>query len=164
MTTRERILIVAMAGAAVWGAATLGAGYFEKNRASVKTAMRQAEIRGFAEQQRAQMGPLRLSAQERLVLNEAMAVWAPSPFIDREALATAVEEPVQQFFYTGFVQIGTEQFAILNGREYRISEPVAQTDFRVETIRPDQVELVSGSGGRRITVALQTSKEKRESK
>ncbi len=164
MTTRERVLIAAMAGAAVWGAATLGAGYCQKNRAAQRSTLLQAEIRTFADQQRARMVPLRLSERERMVLNEAIAAWAKSPFIDREALATAVEEPVQQFFYTGFVQIGSQQFAILNGREYRVSEPVAQTDFRVESIHPDHVELVSGSGGRRITVALQTAKETRESK
>ena len=164
MTTRERVLIVAMAGAAAWGAATLGAGYYQKNRASAKTALLQNEIRNFADRQRAQMVPLQLTARERMVLDEAVAAWAPSPFIDREALATAVEEPVQQFFYTGFIQIGKQQFAILNGREYRVSEPVAQTDFRVESIRPEQVELVSGSGGRRLTIALETSKEKRKSK
>ena len=84
--------------------------------------------------------------------------------IDREAVATAVEEPVQQFFYTGYVQVGAQQFAILNGREYRVSEPVAQTDFRVESIRPEQVVLVSSTGGRRLTIALETSKEKRKSK
>ena len=164
MTTRERVLIVAMAGAAVWGAATLGAGYYQKNRASVKTALLRDEIRVFAEQHRALAAPLRLSGPERRVLNEAIAAWAESPFIDREAAATAVAEPVQQFFYTGYVQIGAQQFAILNGREYRVSEPVAQTDFRVESIRPEQVELVSSSGGRRLTIALETSKEKRKSK
>ena len=99
MTTRERVLIEAMAGAAVWGAATLGAGYYQKNRASVKTALLRDEIRVFAEQHRALAAPLRLSGPERRVLNEAIAAWAESPFIDREAAATAVEEPVQQFFY-----------------------------------------------------------------
>ncbi|MGD9612832.1 MAG: hypothetical protein AB7V22_07995, partial [Kiritimatiellia bacterium] len=92
MTTRERVLIVAMAGAAIWGAATLGADYCQRNRGSVKSALLQAEIRNFADQQRAQMIPLRLSERERLVLNEAVAAWAQSPFIDREALASAVEE------------------------------------------------------------------------
>ena len=164
MTTRERVLIVAMAGAAAGGAATLGAGYYQKNRASVKTALLQNEIRDFAARQRAQMVPLRLTARERMALDEAVADWAQSPFIDREALATAVEEPVQQFFYTGFIQLGDQQFAILNGREYRVAEPVAQTDFRVESIEPDKVLLVSLSGGRRVTVALKTSKGKRESK
>ena len=164
MTTRERVLIVAMAGAAVWGAATLGAGYYQKHRASAKSVLLQAEIRRFAEAQRAQMAPLRLNERERQVLDEAVAAWAPSPFFDRQALATAVEEPVHRFFYTGYVLIGPERFAILNGQEYRVAEPVAQTDFRVADIQPDHVELVSGSGGRRITVALQTSPEKKESK
>lgn len=167
MTTRERVIVVAMVGAVVWGGSTLGFKYVKKNRGDEKLALQKAEIRGYAELQRAAVAPLRLSDGERLVLDEAVARWAESPFINREALATAVEAPVQKFFYTGFIQIGKQQFAILNGREYRVSEPVAETDFRVESIEPEQVVLVSSSGGRRMTIALETSKpskEKRESK
>ena len=164
MTTRERILIVAMAGATVWGVSSLGLDYVRKHRGAVKTALLQAEIRTFADQQRVLAAPLRLSAPERRVLDEASAAWAESPFVDRQPLATEVEAPVQKFFYTGFIQVGARQFAILNGREYRVAEPVAKTDFRVESIHPDHVVLVSGSGGRRMTIGLQTSNEKRAAK
>ena len=163
MTTRERVLMAAMAAGVAWGASTLGVDYYRKHRPAVKIALRQAEIRGFAESRQAQVAPLRLSERERMVLNEAVSAWAPSPFIDRETLAAAVEEPVQQFFYTGFIRAGSRTFAILNGREYGILEPVAKTDFHVESIEPDKVVLVSSSGGRRKTIAMQTSNEKRAS-
>ena len=163
MTTRERVLILAMAGAALWGGTTVGLDYYQKNRAEAKTDLQRAEIRSFAEAQRARAVPLRLTDPERTMLDEAVASWSQNPFLDRAARVQPVEEPAARFHYTGFIQIGVQQFAILNGREYRLAEPVAQTDFRVDSIQPDQVVLVSSSGGRRITVALQTSNEKRES-
>ena len=162
MTTREKVLVLAMAGAALWGGTTVGLGYYKKNQSAEKVDLRKAEIRTFAESQRVRMAPLRLSAAERMALNEAAGPWQASPFIDRAATAEVVAAPVEQFFYTGFIQVGAQRFAILNDREYRVSEPVAQTDFRLESIQPDQVVLVSGSGGRRLTIALQTTKEKRE--
>ena len=162
MTTREKVLVLAMAGAALWGSASVGLGYYNKHHEAKKVDLRKAEIRTFAESQRARMAPLRLDDAERLALDEAAGPWQASPFIDRAATAEVVEAPVEQFVYTGFIQVGAQRFAILNGREYRVSEPVAQTDFRLESIQPDQVVLVSGSGGRRMTIALQTTKEQRE--
>ncbi len=163
MTKREKAMVLAMVGATLWGGATLGLGYVKENRAAAKVDLQKAEIRAFADSQRALVVPLRLNERERMVLNEAAGPWMESPFIDRVATARPVEAPVQEFFYTGFIQAGPQQFAILNGREYRVSEAVASTDFRVESIQPDHVVLVSGSGGRRMTIALQTTNEKRES-
>ncbi len=163
MTTRERALILAMAGAALWGGATLGIDQLKKHRGEAQVNLQKAEIRRFAEVQRGIVAPLRLSGPERMMLDEAAAPWAESPFFDRVAVARPVEEPVETFLYTGFIQVGSRQFAILNGREYRVSEPVAETDFRVDAIHPDHVVLVSGSGGRRMTIALQTTNEKRKS-
>ena len=156
MTTREKVIVLGMAVAVVWAGTTVGLDYCRKNRTATLADLRKAEIRAFVEGQR-------LSAPEVAALDEAAAAWAPSPFLDRAVAAEPVEAPVQQFRYTGFIQVGRQQFAIVNGREYRVAEPVAQTDFRVDEIQPDHVMLVSGSGGRRMTVALQTTVEKKES-
>ena len=163
MTTREKVIVLGMAVAVVWAGTTVGLDYYRKNRAATLADLRKAEIRAFAEGQRALAAPLRLSAPEVAALDEAAAAWAPSPFLDRAVAAEPVEAPVQRFRYTGFIQVGRQQFAIVNGREYRVAEPVAQTDFRVDEIQPDHVVLVSGSGGRRMTVALQSIVEKKES-
>ena len=163
MTTREKVLVVAMAGAALWGGATLGLDAYQRNKRATKVDLQKAEIRAFAEAQRALVAPLRLGDRERRVLDEAAGPWRDSPFIDREAAAEVIAAPVQKFFYTGFIQIGAQRFAILNGREYRVADRIPDTDLRVEDIQPDQVVLVSGTGGRRLPIALQTTKEKRES-
>lgn len=164
MTTRERILIAAMAGAAVWGGSTLGLDAVRRHHSGRTALLRQAEIQAFADAHHEKARMLRLNDGERRALDQAAADWAPSPFIDRASLATAVEVPVEQFAYTGFIQAGDRRFAIVNGREYRVEEPVAQTDFRVEAIHADHVVLVSASGGRRLTIAMQAQNEKRNPK
>lgn len=164
MTTRERMLIGAMAVAAAWGGGTLGLDAFRRHRDSGTALLRKAEIQAFADAYHEKARGLRLSGGERRALDQAAADWAASPFIDRASLATAVENPVEQFAYTGFIQAGARRFAIVNGREYRPEETVAQTDFRVESIHADHVVLVSASGGRRLTIAMQAQNEKRNPK
>lgn len=161
MTKREQVLIYAMAAATLWGGASVGLGYAKSHRVAADSGRQKSEIRSFAETHRMKLATLRLSVRERQVLDEAAAVWADSPFIDRAAEALAIEA-VQRFVYTGFIQIGKQQFAIVNGREYQTAQVIATTDFQVESIQPDHVVLVSGSGGRRMTIALQTSSEEKK--
>ena len=62
MTTRERVLILAMAGAALWGGATVGMDYYQKNRAAAKIDLQRAEIRSFAEAQRTRALPFEMQS------------------------------------------------------------------------------------------------------
>jgi len=57
MTTREKVLVVAMAGAALWGGATLGLDAYQRNKRATKVDLQKAEIRAFAEAQRALVAP-----------------------------------------------------------------------------------------------------------
>jgi hypothetical protein len=164
MTTRERVMVAGMAGVLIWGVSSAAIGWCWERGGRGATGAPQASAPAFAESQRAILAPVRLQPQERLVLDVASAEWAPTPFIDRVSAAETIAVAVQEFFYTGFVRVGSQQFAILNGREYRVADRVEATDFRVESIQPNQVVLVSESGGRRRTVALQVSNEMRDSK
>lgn len=161
MTTREKALVIAMAGAVVWGASTAVLGYVNQHGGQAHRRQEAQALIDFARQQRERMDQLRLAARERMVLDEASSAWAESPFLDAPARARALEERVQTFRYTGYMSVGNEHLAILNGREYRIADPVKATDFRVEAIHPDRVVLAPESGGRRMTIDLATSKAER---
>lgn len=161
MTTREKALVIAMAGALVWGASTAVLGYVNHHDGKSGRRQQYEELLGFAERQRALMTSLRLAGRERLVLDETVSSWAESPFLDAPARARALEERVQTFRYTGHLRVGQERLAILNGREYRIDDPVRATDFIVEAIYPDHVVLAPESGGRRMTIDLTISQAER---
>ena len=161
MSTREKALVIAMAGVLVWGASSVVLGYVRQHNGSSGQHQQHEELLGYAERQRALLDHLRLAGRERMVLDEAVSSWADSPFLDEPSRARAIEERVQTFRYTGHVSVGNERLAILNGREYRIADPVRATDFIVESIHPDHVVLAPESGGRRMTIDLANSQLER---
>lgn len=161
MTTREKALVIAMAGVLAWGASSAVLGYVRQQNGSSGQRQQYEELIGFADRQRALIDQLRLAGRERMILDEAVSTWAESPFLDEPSRARALEERVQTFRYTGHVSVGKERLAILNGHEYRIADPVRATDFIVESIHPDHVVLAPESGGRRMTIDLANSQMER---
>jgi hypothetical protein len=108
---------------------------------------KQDEIQAFVEGQRAKIPPLKLKAKEVFALDQAAGPWADTPFIDRAADPQARDGRGWQFLYTGFIQVGAQRFAIVNGREYQENEPVGSGEFRVN--RPaGHVTLRSQDRGR----------------
>lgn len=94
----------------------------------------------------------------------AAGPWSETPFIDRAADPQARDGRGWQFLYTGFIQVGAQRFAIVNGREYQENDPVGTGEFRVESIQPEHVTLISKTGGRRMTLALHAPKARKEPK
>ena len=164
MTKRERILVWGMGGAIVWVVASLGLDSVRDAAGSAQARRQQDEIRVFVEAQRAKIAPLKLKPLETFALDQASGPWADTPFIDRAADPQSRESGGGRFLYTGFIQIGAQRFAIVNGREYQEDDPVGSGDFRVESIQPDQVTLISRTGGRRMTLALHVPKARKEPK
>lgn len=162
MTKRERLLVVAMTGSVLWGASTAVFGFMKSHGDAAQLEQDRAELKQFAETQRMLMQTFQLTGHERVVLAEANAAWATSPFAMEAAGAGPAEQRIREFFYTGHLQVGLNQFAIVNGREYRAGDLVYATDLRVENIQPDTVVLVSTSGNRRVTVELQAPRETRK--
>jgi len=162
MTKRERLLVVAMTGSLLWGATTMVFGFMKNHGGAEQLQRERTDLEEFARTQRAVMDTLQLTHHERMVLEEANAAWAATPFAAVTATGPA-EERVREFIYTGHLKIGPTQLAIINGREYRVTDPVTASDFVVEEIAPEHVILVATSGNRRITVDMQASLPKRKS-
>ena len=152
MTKRERWIVGLAAAVAVYGAYSLVA---RGLRAEPRTPPAGAEepTAQFIAEVRSTLEALRLAPGEDLILEASLAPWAPSPFPLRDAVAVTAEAPAT-LHYTGYCRIGETRLAIINGREYRVGETVAVTDFLVELIEPDRVILASQGGGRRVSIAL----------
>lgn len=162
MTKRERLLVVAMTGSLLWGATTVVYGFMKSHGGAARLERERAELEEFARSQRAVMGTMQLNEHERRVLDEANATWVATPFAPVAATGPS-EERMREFFYTGHLKVGSSQLAIINGREYRVSDPIAASDFVVEEIAPAYVVLAATSGSRRITLDMQASPQKRKS-
>ena len=164
MTKRERILIWGMGGAVVWVVASLGLDSVRDAAGSAQARRQQDEVRSFVEAQQAKILPLKLKPKETFALDQAAGAWADTPFIDRATDPQSRESVGWRFLYTGFIQVGTQRFAIVNGRECQVDDPVGSGEFRVESIQADQVTLISRTGGRRMTLALHAPKDRKEPK
>lgn len=162
MTRREQVLVIGMAAAVLGGLGSLAWDHFKRQGGATRLAGERTELLSFVDGQRGMLRGMRLGPRERLVLDQANGPWAASPFLAEVARERPTEERMTRFVYTGFIQIGSHQFAILNGREYRVADTVQASDFVVEAIQPDHVILVAATGGRRITVDLQTSNAERK--
>jgi hypothetical protein len=154
MNKRERLLVGLMV------VALLYAGYalFIDRAPDAGTARRGADpatdVHLFAADARQRVERMELTTEDRHVLDMAVAEWAASPFIDRPDAARPAAERPAEIRYTGFFRMGENRLAIINGREYRVNETIQATDLRIESIGPDQVVLVTPTGGRRVTVPI----------
>lgn len=159
MTTRERILLIGMGGVLVWAGTSVLLSMRPGAKSQNKYSLINGGIRHFAETQRTLIAPLRLTEAERRILAQAILPWADSPFVDRTGESAIVEAPTQQFSYSGYLRVGEAVFAIINGREYRVSESVGDSGFSLESIKPDHVVLIAEGGKRRMTLPLETEKQ-----
>jgi hypothetical protein len=155
--------MVIMAGTVLWAGTFTVLGMMRHHTVSGKLAKEKQEVRLFADAQRHVVAGIRLHPRERMVLDHSTMPWPRDPLLQRSSGIRPAEARVQNFVYSGFITVGNQSFAIINGHEYRVNERVAASDFIVETIQPDRVVLISGSGGRRVLVAMQSNNAKRES-
>lgn len=163
MTTRERVIVLVMAGTVLWAGSSMVMGVIQRTSGSSRAGREKAEVQQFADAQRLVIASLRLSDRERMILDSAAAPVPPNPLLAKTADVRTVEERMDAFTYSGFLKVDSQVFAIVNGREYRVADRVGNTDFSVESIHPDHVVLLSASGGRRIPVAMQSNNATRES-
>ncbi len=156
MNTRERWLVGLMVGAVVYGGYTYIANARRAQDADVAEDV-VSEVRSFAAETRARLNRLQLTREEQAILNLTVADWSASPFYEREPGARPAGEKPKEFHYTGYIHIGAIRLAIINGREYRVNDPVDASDFMVESIDADRVVLAAKGGERRLSLALKES-------
>ncbi len=162
MTMREKVLIAAMGIAVVYAGVTLIRPPSPRKAAAPPDGTpAPTDLQVFADAARGGVTASQPQPGERMMLERSLVVWTSSPFsagvpaaVTSAALrAGAPRAPV--FRYTGFLRQGEVRFAILNGREYRVADPVMPGDFVVVSIDADRVVLSAKGGGRKMSVAME---------
>ncbi len=156
MTTREKI-IVAVTGIVVGcGGVAYLQPLLSRASASAGPAVNAAD-NAFVERTRQQIAAARLTDAERYVLDTAQSAWTGRPSSVRKDVQVATAKPVQQvtFRYTGFVNMGAESFAIINGREYRRGDVLQGGVGVLDGIAADHVVLLLENGSKREIVSFE---------
>lgn len=156
MTAREKIIVVATGVVVSWG----GVAYFQPLLSPATESddpVVAAADDAFVARSRQQVDAARLTDAERYVLNTATSTWHPRPPAVRKTLQTDSAKPNRKlaFDYSGFVNMGGECFAIINGHEYRRGDALQDGAGIVEGIAADHVVLLLENGSKREVVPFQ---------
>jgi len=148
MRKREKIILAVTAIAIVAG--TL---HFIMDRgAKIPPDSARADLKvlqDFASLTETELKKAALTKTQDYILERASVEWASDPFLGRKftsEAAKAVEIPAS-LAYTGFVIVGQQRLAIINGMEYQVGEMVLGTELVVQAIDPQNV-VVKQLGGR----------------
>jgi hypothetical protein len=122
-----------------------------------------AAVQGFVGDVQTRLAALPLDAVHHQVIDQAIAPVDQNPFQAPPALpAVSVTPHSERLRYTGYIQLGGQWLAIVNGREYRVGESVWGSDWVVQAISPEAVEVQRRQDGEQQRVPLERSEAKGE--
>jgi hypothetical protein len=158
MSQREKIIVGLMLLTVAYGIYAL---FFEgkgksniKQTAPVSTAVQLENLNAFITKV-ADASQAGLSKEDRYIISRAETEWKQDPLInaeltdrpqdeiDRQKQVIRAAGPRPNFTYTGFMQMGDKRFAIINGFEYAPGDQLQEGGYRVSSITPTKVVVVS---------------------
>jgi hypothetical protein len=160
MSNREKIIVGLMLLTVVYGVYAL---FFEgkgKNSGTMPTAAvsatKQLENLNAFITKVAEASRAGLSKEDKYIISRAESAWKQDPMTMVELTDLPQDEinrkkkqvilttgPQLDVTYTGFMQMGDKKFAIIDGLEYTTGDELEQGGFRVRSITPRQVVIVS---------------------
>jgi hypothetical protein len=94
------------------------------------------------------------SKNDEYIVAKASAEWPQNPFIAPTSTVNAEMKPIvpetseakEQFqqidlAYTGYLNIGDSSLSIINGKEYKVGDPLEKTGYFLKRIFPTWVEI-----------------------
>ncbi len=161
MSNREKIIVGLMLLTVVYGIYAL---FFEgkgKGKSSITStaavsATKQLENLNAFIAKVAEASRAGLSKEDKYIISRAESAWKQDPLTTVELTDRPEDEINQQkqqviqttgpqlnVSYTGFMQMGDKKFAIIDGFEYAAGDELQQGGFKVRSITPRQVVIVS---------------------
>ena len=102
-----------------------------------------------------------LSKEDKYIISRAETEWKQDPMITADLTDKPKEEidrqkkiiqetgPRPNLTYTGFMQMGDKKFAIINGFEYAPGDQLIEGGYKVASITPTKVIIVSTDGSKK---------------
>ena len=159
MSNREKIIVGLMLLTVAYGVYALffeGKGNSSKSVTAAVSATKQLENLNIFIAKIAEASRAGLSEQDKFIISRAEAAWKQDPMtmveltdIPEDEIKRQKKQAIQtagvqlNISYTGFMQMGDKKFAIINGLEYTTGDELEQGGFKVRSITPRQVVIVS---------------------
>lgn len=148
MNKREKIILIITGIVAVVGAYSV---FFDGSK-KPKTAGKVIQIddlQTFVNQMTEKLGTDDLTDKDSYIIDKATSPWNYDPFsvvdMPNDASVRASGENTYSFTYTGYIQIGNDLLAVINGLEYNVGEELGQPGCVVHSISPKQVIVKVGN-------------------
>ncbi len=163
MNKREKIIVILAAVIGIYGLMD----YFifsktSESKAQEILAQEKLDIDTFTQTASVSLTSIRTITQEKnmpYLLARMESEWQKDPFIRIDS--DTVPEPdekqasaVPELVYSGFVKIGNNLMAVINGMEYMIGETLKDISFKIKKITPGKVILIT-EANKEIIIFLQ---------
>ena len=159
MTLREKI-ILGLAATAV-----MGAGFYYASGLSSPTAASPGLVRtdfsALIAKVQVSVAQGELTEREEHVLAGATSQWLRSPLREQPLVTPDIEpgeslpEPSPLPRYIGFIDIGPQPIAIIDGYDYRAGEAIQGGEFKLSQIYSDHIELLRRGATDSVEVPLE---------
>jgi triphosphoribosyl-dephospho-CoA synthetase len=159
MSNREKIIVGLMLLTVAYGIYALffeGKGKSSTTPTAAVSATKQLENLNAFITKVAEASRAGLSKEDKYIISRAESAWKQDPLTTVELTDRPEDEinrqkkqiiqtagPQLNVSYTGFMQMGDKKFAIIDGLEYTAGDELVQGGFKVRSITPRQVVIVS---------------------
>jgi hypothetical protein len=159
MSNREKIIVGLMLLTVAYGIYALffeGKGKSSTAPIAAVSATKQLENLNAFITKVAEASRAGLSKEDKYIISRAESAWKQDPLTTVELTDRPEDEinrqkkqitqttgPQLNVSYTGFMQMGDKKFAIIDGLEYTAGDELVQGGFKVRSITPRQVVIVS---------------------
>jgi hypothetical protein len=171
MTKRERVILVLMCLAVVYGAYAL---FFSSppKGTSKSAGSRSSEINKLITELSVGLTKEGPTATDNYIIEKAESKWVKDPFFDKKISVVKEKEKVPKveaemeaekevevlpevtFSYSGYLQMGDRKIAIIDGMEYKTGEEIGPGGFIIRAIYPNRIVVGIKGKEEEITVPL----------
>lgn len=152
MTLREKVFIGLTAAAAIGAGVHYAFGASSPKAASPGSGRTDFSALITNVQVSLQQGEL--TDREERVLAAATTQWLRNPLRERP-LSTQKNESSPLPKYVGFINIGAQPIAIIDGVDYRVGEAIEGGEYQLSQIHPDHIELLRRGATDPVDVPLE---------
>ena len=159
MTLREKLILGFVATAAIGGGL-----YYESALSSptvASTELARTDFSALIARVQVSLQQGELTDREERVLAAANTQWLRNPLRERPLLTQNSEStPLTQYVaplpkYIGYINIGPQPIAIIDGRDYRSGEAIKGEECQLSQIHPDHIALLRRGATDPVEVPLE---------
>lgn len=162
MLNRERIIVILMIIAVIYGAYSL---FFAQGDQPSPQGPKEkmTELKNFVVDAATHLSSEAVSAADKYIIEKAEQTWPDSPFLQSGSKLTSqpytarkveVKRERVKMVYTGYLQIGDSLLAVVNGKEYETGEQLREAGYYVKNISPHRVVIGIENNSKTIILPL----------